>query len=49
MRMNFSPTQVVAEGRHYLLGLTLAQQARVDEDRHQLVADGLVHQRRRHR
>ena len=39
----------VAEGFHDLRALILAQQAGIDKNGHQLVADGFVHQRRRHR
>ena len=39
---------VVAEQRHDLLGLACAQQAVIDEDAGELVADGLVDEHRRH-
>ena len=38
--------EVAAEGLDHLLGLVLAQQAVVDEDARELVADGLVHEER---
>ena len=41
--------EVAAEGLHHLLRLVLAQQAVVDEDARELVADGLVHEERRDR
>ena len=40
---------LVAEDLHDLLRLVLAQQPGIDEDRHQLIADGAVEQRPRHR
>ena len=39
--------EVAAEGLDHLLGLVLAQQAVVDEDARELVADRLVHEQRR--
>ena len=41
--------QVVGEGLHHLLGFVQAQQAVVHEHAGQLVADGAMDQRRRHR
>ena len=41
--------EVAAERLHHLLGLVLAQEAVVDEDARELVADGLVHEERRDR
>ncbi len=38
--------ELLAERAFHLLGLVAAQQPRVDEDARQLVADGLVHERR---
>ena len=40
--------QLLAERRRHLFALVLAQQARIHKHRHQLVADGLMHQRRGH-
>ena len=39
--------EVLAEGLHHLLGLVLPQQAVVDEDARELLADRLVHEQRR--
>ena len=40
--------EVLAEGLDHLLRLVLAQQAVVDEDARELLADRLVHEQRRH-
>jgi hypothetical protein len=40
--------EMTGEGLDDLLGLVLAQEAVVDEDARELVADGLVHEERRH-
>jgi hypothetical protein len=41
--------EVVVERLHHLGGLVLAQQAVVDEDAGELLADGTVHEERRDR
>ena len=44
--MHQPDVEAVAEGRHHLLGLALPQQAVIDEDAGELVADRLVDQHR---
>jgi hypothetical protein len=47
--MHDAHAEVAGKGAHHLLGLVEAQQAVIDEDAGQLVADRTVDQRRRHR
>jgi hypothetical protein len=47
--VNDLDAQVLAKGFHHLLGLVQAQQAGIDEDTGELVADGSMNQGRRHR